>query len=674
MRFKDIKIVEYGMKPGQPTPVSAQQTGAQAKSQSVTAPSASPNTKSVSQSPTTTSAPSVAADNSEPETQPMGATAGELEVDTVIKDTNDNEMGVVVSKVGDDPNPDAVVVKDPRGKYQVMRPTDKVVVDVPVEESVFARFTKLTLSEQLTLLDQVDSNRLNEAWVRLSESDKIKGVDGKACWKGYRYAGKEKKPDGTYKDKCVPVKKSKNESAECKHGKYYCSTDKKWKCRQSPKKSRSVAESAVPDNSKVRIVSKLLAQPLLGNDVKSQMEAFFAIPSPQMIKDFRNAIASNQAETVDLRPILKNYIQQMHPSLQKKINVAESTIMEYGSLDAAKQEIIKGVQSIDTKPADEKIAVQNAQILDKLYSVLNRSQVLDRISAVLPDVLKNEYSEKTVREIADLMANAPVSFKEKNQFAENLANDKVIDAALLISPGIYTVDRLTYNDPVNRKMLEYMKNYGVGQKMKGPLEHALAIFSKEISIAGSTGDITVSGEPVELKAAVSPKRGAGGGRFGEAGQLPSRSRMIDVITSFDQLKPLVDQYLAKQKSMNISTFVEIVNQANLPPQTRAEVGKRVFGEIFGSEAKPVIDAFSKPNADPDNVRKAYIVSNFNWYKNSDQGGAWKYLVGISLVDNAVGVIESGADLLNISAYKKNPSVITTDKPQEMLFQFNPRTA
>ncbi|MFZ9264879.1 MAG: hypothetical protein ACO222_06925, partial [Polynucleobacter sp.] len=37
------------------------------------------------------------------------------------------------------------------------------------------------------------------------EEGKIKGVDGKACWKGKRYAGKIKKADGTYKDKCVPV-------------------------------------------------------------------------------------------------------------------------------------------------------------------------------------------------------------------------------------------------------------------------------------------------------------------------------------------------------------------------------------------------------------------------------------------------------------------------------------
>jgi hypothetical protein len=39
----------------------------------------------------------------------------------------------------------------------------------------------------------------------VNTEDKIKGVDGKACWKGKRYAGKVKKADGTYKDKCVPV-------------------------------------------------------------------------------------------------------------------------------------------------------------------------------------------------------------------------------------------------------------------------------------------------------------------------------------------------------------------------------------------------------------------------------------------------------------------------------------
>ena len=36
------------------------------------------------------------------------------------------------------------------------------------------------------------------------KSNKKKGADGKACWKGYRFAGTE-----NGKDKCVKVKKRK---------------------------------------------------------------------------------------------------------------------------------------------------------------------------------------------------------------------------------------------------------------------------------------------------------------------------------------------------------------------------------------------------------------------------------------------------------------------------------
>jgi len=39
----------------------------------------------------------------------------------------------------------------------------------------------------------------------LNETEKIKGKDGKGCWKGYRYAGTE-----NGKDKCIPVKENTN--------------------------------------------------------------------------------------------------------------------------------------------------------------------------------------------------------------------------------------------------------------------------------------------------------------------------------------------------------------------------------------------------------------------------------------------------------------------------------
>lgn len=440
------------------------------------------------------------------------------------------------------------------------------------------------------------------------------------------------------------------------------------------KKSESIKESiltdAVPDNSPVKVINRLLSRHFAANDIKGQMDAFFAIPDPRMIKDFRQVRAS-QGDKACLRPVLRKYVKDMHPSLQKQINLHEAKLNEYGSLDAAKQEILQAVNSIDTAPKDADIAKKNAELLDKIYTILNKNNVTDRISAVLPDVLKGEYGKDWVVDIAQALSNAPITYQEKAKLADNLANDKVIDASILISPGIYTVDQFTFGDPINRKVLDHMKSFGVGKLMKGPLEHALAILSKEISIAGK-GDVTVAGEPVEVKAAIGEKKGSGGGRFGETGRLPSREQMLNIINSFEQMKPLMDQALATQKSLNISDFVTLANSANLDPQSRTELGNKVFGTIFGEEAKPVIDAFNKPNANPDDVRKAYIVSNFNWYKNSDMGGEWKYLAAISLVDNSIGVVGTGEDLLRISAYKKNPAIITTDKPQEMLYQFNPK--
>ena len=58
-----------------------------------------------------------------------------------------------------------------------------------------------------TAIGYLTKNGFTFEEVQLDE-EKKKGVDGKACWKGYRYAGREKKADGSYKDKCVKVGES----------------------------------------------------------------------------------------------------------------------------------------------------------------------------------------------------------------------------------------------------------------------------------------------------------------------------------------------------------------------------------------------------------------------------------------------------------------------------------
>ena len=44
----------------------------------------------------------------------------------------------------------------------------------------------------------------------IQETEKIKGKDGKGCWKGYRYAGTE-----NGKDKCIPIKENEGQCPDC---------------------------------------------------------------------------------------------------------------------------------------------------------------------------------------------------------------------------------------------------------------------------------------------------------------------------------------------------------------------------------------------------------------------------------------------------------------------------
>ena len=49
------------------------------------------------------------------------------------------------------------------------------------------------------------NTRFDELYTSLLEGTKQKGVDGKACWKGYRRQGTKKKGGKTV-DNCVKVK------------------------------------------------------------------------------------------------------------------------------------------------------------------------------------------------------------------------------------------------------------------------------------------------------------------------------------------------------------------------------------------------------------------------------------------------------------------------------------
>ena len=154
--------------------------------------------------------------------------------------------------------------------------------------------------------------------------------------------------------------KSKKESVGEGYGRYWCSTDKKWKERQGPKQKRSVKESAVPDNRKIRLLNKLLSKPLLASDIGAQMEAFFAIPDPLMVNEFRKQRAM-AGDNVDLRPIVKGFIDYaLHPDLKKQVNISESVVVEAKGImgRVAGDKFVKGdkqleFQGVNVYPEDK---------------------------------------------------------------------------------------------------------------------------------------------------------------------------------------------------------------------------------------------------------------------------------------------------------------------------------
>ena len=141
MKAKDVRtlesvLLEYGMSSGASTPTSQQQTGASAKANKKTSPTTQKTTpKKDLGSPTTS--PGLKVEPEQPETpQPVAKKAGELEVDAEFKDDKGEVAGKVVSKLGDTPQPDKVVVQDPKGEYKIVDPKDDVFVDLEENEKV----------------------------------------------------------------------------------------------------------------------------------------------------------------------------------------------------------------------------------------------------------------------------------------------------------------------------------------------------------------------------------------------------------------------------------------------------------------------------------------------------------------------------------------------------------
>lgn len=149
---------------------------------------------------------------------------------------------------------------------QVAEPAKPIMA--PRTESIFTKFNSGTLEEQLIMLSTISDSRVDEAWAIHKMPPRI--------------AKKVKE-----KTELVAV----------------------------------MFEGAMPDNSSVRQIKKILATPLLGSDLKGQMAAYVAVPDPSMVKAFREAISVG-GKNYDLRNIFKGFIRSsVHPEIIKQLKI-----------------------------------------------------------------------------------------------------------------------------------------------------------------------------------------------------------------------------------------------------------------------------------------------------------------------------------------------------------------
>ncbi|SVD28087.1 uncharacterized protein METZ01_LOCUS380941, partial [marine metagenome] len=158
-------------------------------------------------------------------------------------------------------------------------------------ESGFYKFDKLSLMEQLKIIEKISLKKIDKVY--------------EGYWKNVDIEKQERErlsPTPNIKPK-NPMRKKKPYDAEEHKENFIKSLIAKGKTEQEaikqawvltqkghfdPKNNESINEN-VPDNTKVRIINKLLADHFPASDLRKQMDAFFAIPDTQMLSDFRHA-------------------------------------------------------------------------------------------------------------------------------------------------------------------------------------------------------------------------------------------------------------------------------------------------------------------------------------------------------------------------------------------------
>ena len=412
----------------------------------------------------------------------------------------------------------------------------------------------------------------------------------------------------------------------------------------------------MPDNSPEKKIRQLLNVPLLASDLRSQMEAYFVVPDPSMIRAFREA-AAGAGTDVDLRTIFKGFIQnKVHPDLKKKAGITES-----------KSELIKKLAELPDDEKTTKLVNYIEQLLDDM-GVGGKIQSLSSQLGEVPD----EDVKKAIKQIAKIIASIEMTPAERAKLFMDWKGDKLIRVDTLLSTSTDTMAEIFvgYGMEGNEHITELVDDLNeVVQYGIGPGEFALSVLSQRIGGMGAgvgaddgKGDLMIDGQPIELK--TTRKNSA---RFNDRQVTVSdsyKSKVTAFFTKYDEkFKELEAQgaVLRVKSGMqqnHVAAFLKLVPEAE---KEIAEIISNIFTELPNAGVE-IAQYLAQNNVN--GAMQSIAQSNVNNYLASKrQGGNLKGILFLDLKKKTFTFIQDVKDLegSGLRLHSKTNYLVTTNE-------------
>lgn len=256
------------------------------------------------------------------------------------------------------------------------------------------------------------------------------------------------------------------------------------------------------------------------------------------------------------------------------------------------------VSNLKTQIIGQVKKTDDSDLLQKIYTVLNKTGLVDRIGLVLD---RDTDTKGYVKQLVDMIIDVPGTYEEKAAFVKQYPKGYIDIKTMLSGEYIKFTDLIVGGPgaPIEfvHRVFDALKQVTFGGA-KGPGEFGLAVLSPFIKITGK-GDLHIGKDVIEVKA----NAGQSGGRVGTPGLLRS-----------DNIPGIIGKYIEADLSagLNLKQLSGLMDEAQLDPKTKKKLATELFTYIFKGETD-VSDIVSAVVAGQD-PNPYFLRANYDLYQ------------------------------------------------------------